>query len=78
MISHTLHFLGLLNKFDGITLFIDNNCMIKNVHKNIIDNFNSIEFSLVKNYFKFLITAIYRSPSNIYIFRMASMSILGV
>jgi hypothetical protein len=58
----TYHSLGLLNKADGVTIFIRINVIITDLNTNITDC-NSIEINFKFNELNYKIIGIYRSPS---------------
>jgi hypothetical protein len=53
----------LLNKADGVTIFIRNNVIITDLNTNIITDCNSIEINFKFNELNYKIIGIYRSPS---------------
>lgn len=55
--------LGTLNKSDGIYVLVRDCYTILNINKMILPMCNSIELTLTKQNIKYIITAVYRSPS---------------
>lgn len=60
----TFNSLGVINKSDGVTLFIKNSYQVKNVYTNLMSNVNSIEVLFDSNGIDYIVTGCYRSPSD--------------
>jgi len=57
------HFLGTLNKADGVSIFIKDNIIINDVILNVIPGCNSLELTFNYNLKSYKVIGLYRSPS---------------
>lgn len=55
------HSLGLINKSDGVFVLISDDCTFDNISTQIVENCSSIQLSVNKSRFQYIVTGIYRS-----------------
>jgi len=55
------HSLGIINKFDGVSILISNDYKLDKMSTQIINNCNSIQLSVDKSGSQYIVTGIYRS-----------------
>ncbi|CAI6365857.1 unnamed protein product [Macrosiphum euphorbiae] len=63
-VHQSFNSLAVNNKSDGVTIFIKNRYLVKNVCTNLMSNVNSIEFKFDINGIEFVVMGCYRSPSD--------------